>query len=905
MKKIGLSVILLTIFLVAAAMPYIAFAQEAPYGSWVDEIRFESGFEEAVIFDKMKKGEMHLYIKDWTDVDLLEQIKVTPELQYDTSFGLFYELTFNPVGPTFPKTGKFNPFSNQKIREAMNMLVDRNYIVDELMKGLAKPKLLPIVSAFPDYGRLAETAVLLESKYKHDPDKAKEIIFNELEEMGAEQVGGKWTYDGEVVTLKMLIRTEDQRKEIGDYVSDLLEGLGFETDRMYRTSAEAAPIWLYGDPADGEFHIYTGGWISTVISRDDADNFAYYYTDMGLPFPLYMAYENDPGFYEAARKLDAGDWTTWEERMELMRKCAFWALEESERVFLVDQLAPFVSRQDIEVAFDLSGAFSNQIWALTVRLKDQVGGVLTVGSAEILVQPWNPEAGTNWLYDSILLDCTRERFAHVYNPYTGLPMPLRIESVTMEAERGVPTSSSSDWLSLSFVDKVEVPTDAWYGWDVDKKEVITAPEGTRAKVKVVVNWGDPIGNVKYHDGSVMSMADWIVPWIIDFEQADPDSSIYDESSLPEFESEMGQMKGMRIISEKPLVIEYYTDFITREAEFIYAEVVDRVGINNEKYPQLPWHDMAIGIMAEEKGLLAFSADKSEELNIEWMNYLGGPSKAILEDMLDEAIDTGYVPFEDFVKDYLTTEEITTRYQNLKNWSDEKGHFWVGTGNFYLDQVDFVGHSAVMKAFRDYTFKADRFARLAEPPIPESSVVVPENIIPGLGAVINYELSYKGEPYPNDKMELAKYMVLDSVGNLVTVGEAEPVEEGKWLIGLDSTETARMSAGSYELITLALSTDVAMPGVLETPFLVLPDVLSYLDAVLTEQGAEIDAEIEGLQSTLSDTQETVSELQDTLEGLELPTELVGRLNTLQNITYAAIGVAIISILIAAYAIIAKK
>ena len=905
MNKSKLSVILLTIFLVAAAAPYIANAQEVPYGPWVDEIRFESGFEEAILFDKMKKGEMHLYIKDWTDVDLLEQIKVTPELHYATSFGLFYELTFNPVGPTFPKTGKFNPFSNPKIREAMNMLVDRNYIVDELMKGLAKPKILPIVSAFPDYGRLAETAVLLESKYKHDPDKAKEIIFKELEEMGAESVGGKWNYDGEVVTLKMLIRTEDQRKEIGDYVSDLLEGLGFETDRMYRTSAEAAPIWLFGDPADGEFHIYTGGWISTVITRDDADNFAYYYTDMGLPFPLYMAYENDPKFYEAAHKLDSGDWTTWEERMELMRKCAVWALEDSARVFLVDQLAPFVRRTDIDVAFDLAGGYANPIWALTIKLKDKVGGVLTAGSAEILVQPWNPEAGTNWLYDSIVLGAVREPYSHIYNPYTGLHMPLRMQSVTMEVQRGVPTSSSSDWLTVSFVDRVEVPTDAWYGWDVDKKEFITAPAGTTAKCKVVVNFGDCIGEVKYHDGSVMSMADWIVPMIIDFEQADPDSDIYDESSLPEFESEMGQMKGMRIISEIPLMIEYYTDFNTREAEYIYEFVTDRVGINNDRYPQLPWHAMAIGIMAEEKGLLAFSADKAEELNLEWMNYLGGPSKAILEDMLDEAIDTGYVPFEDFVKDYLTTEEITTRYQNLKNWYNEKDHFWVGTGPFYLDQVDFVGHSAVIKAFRDYTFKADKFLGIAEPPIPEASIVVPENIIPGLGTVITYDLTYKGEPYPNDRIELAKYMVLDSAGNMVTVGEAEPVEEGKWLIGLDSTETARMSAGSYELITIALSKDVAMPGVLETPFLVLPDVLSYLDAVLTEQAAEIDAEIEGLQSTLSDTQETVSELQETLEGLELPAEVVGRLNSLQNITYAAIGVAIISILIAAYAIIAKK
>ncbi len=901
------NVIVILTLLMSVLLP-ITFAQEeeVPYGPWVDEIRFESGFEEPILFEKLKNGEMHLYVKDWTDVELLEQIKESPDLGYSTSFGLFYELTSNPVGPEFDN-GEFNPFSNRKIREALNMLVDRDYIVDELMKGLAKPKILPIVSAFPDYGRIAETGVLLESKYKLNPEKAKEIIFEELEKMGAENVGGKWQYKGEDITLKMLIRTEDQRLEIGDYVSDLMEDLGFETDRMYRTSAEAAPLWLFGEPADGEWHMYTGGWISTVISRDDADAFAYYYTDMGLPFPLYMAYENDPKFYEAARKLDSGEWDTWEERMELMHLCSNLALEDSARVFLVDQLSPFVKREDVELAFDLSGGFANPIWAYTVRLKDQVGGVLTAGSAEILVQPWNPEAGTNWLYDLIVARAIFET-EQMYNPYTGLPMPLRFESATMEVEKGVPTSSSSDWLSLSFVDKVEVPTDAWSKWDVTKKEFINVSPGTTAKCKVAINYGDVIGKLTYHDGEIMTMADWLINMIIDFEQADPESAIYDESSVPEFESEMGPMKGMRIVSEHPLIIEYYTDYITREAEFIWEFVSDRVGIETPRFPSGPWTKHAIGIMAEEKGLLAFSADKAEELNIEWMNYLGGASTAILDDMLDEAIETNYVPFGDFVKSYLTDEEISTGYQKLRDWWDEKGHVIVGSGPFYLDQVDFVGHSAVVKAFRDYDYKADRWSALAEPPIPESSVDIPKNIVPGLGSVIDYTLSYKGSPYPNDKIELTKFMVLDSAGELITLGEAEPVEEGKWLIGLSSIDTSRMSPGAYRLITIALSKDVAMSGVLETPFIVLPDLLSYLDAQMAIQSAELNVEIEELKSTLSDIQGTLAELNDSVEAMEAPTDITdleSRLNSLSTITYAAILVAIVSIIAAVYPIISKK
>jgi peptide/nickel transport system substrate-binding protein len=318
--------------------------------------------------------------------------------------------------------------------------------------------------------------------------------------------------------------------------------------------------------------------------------------------------------------------------------------------------------------------------------------------------------------------------------------------------------------------------------------------------------------------------------------------------------------------------------------------------------------MAIGIKAESEGLLAFSADKSEELDVEWMNYIGGPSLPILENVLQEAMDTEWIPFENVLKDYVSSEDIQTRYQNLKNWYDDKGHFKVAGGQFYLDQVDFVGHSAVIKAFREYPFKADKFSRLAEPPIPTSSVEVPENVIPGLGAIINYDLSYEGEPYANDRMELAKYLVLDSLGNVITVGNAEPIAEGEWIIGLDSTETARMTAGAYNLVTIALSKDVAMPGVVETPFVVMPDLLTYVDALLAQRDAEISTEIEQLESSIADNTQALGELKDSVESIEIPTgieELESKISSLNTTTYAALAVGVIAVLVAAYGFISKK
>ncbi|MEM0087718.1 MAG: ABC transporter substrate-binding protein, partial [Thermofilum sp.] len=136
--------------------------------------------------------------------------------------------------------------------------------------------------------------------------------------MGAEFKEGKWYYKGDPVVITFLIRVEDQRRAIGDYVASQLEKLGFTVKRMYGGSRELAPLWIAGNPADGKWHIYTGGWITTAISRDDASNFGYFYTPLGAGGPLWSAYKPDPLFYEVATRLWNSDYKTIEERHELM-----------------------------------------------------------------------------------------------------------------------------------------------------------------------------------------------------------------------------------------------------------------------------------------------------------------------------------------------------------------------------------------------------------------------------------------------------------------------------------------------------------------------------------------------------------------------------------------------------------
>ena len=105
------------------------------------------------------------------------------------SLGGYYGISLNPA--VFTDTKVLNPFSNRKIREALNWLIDRNYINQEIFAGGSLPKLLPVTTQLVEYTNLIDTARALESKYAYNVDKAKEVIDAEMPGMGAE-LGCRW-----------------------------------------------------------------------------------------------------------------------------------------------------------------------------------------------------------------------------------------------------------------------------------------------------------------------------------------------------------------------------------------------------------------------------------------------------------------------------------------------------------------------------------------------------------------------------------------------------------------------------------------------------------------------------------------------------------------------------------------
>ena len=787
----------------------VAVPDEARPGAYLDEVIVTEEPSESAAITRLEAGEIDLYADGLTDSELYDQV-VAAGLSYEESFGSYAEITFNPYGPVFDGTGALNPFSVPRVREAMNYLVDREFIAQEIYGGLAVPRYLPVTSAFPDYARLADVARSLELEYAHDPVLAEQIITEEMENLGAEMVNGVWHYDGEPVELLFVIRTEDERQEIGDYISAELEDIGFEVDRLYRTAAEASALWMSSAPSEGNFHLYTGGWITTVISRDQAANFDFFYTPRGLGQPLWQAYEPSDEFDDIADRLARREFSTLEERKDMFAEGLELAMEDSVRMWLVDQQSFTPMQPEFQVAADLGGGVSGAfLWPFTFRREGEVGGSANIAMPSILTEPWNPLDGSNWIFDMMLIRATGDQ-GTLPDPFTGLDWPQRIERAEVTVEEGLPVERTHDWVSLDTASQIDVPDDAWISWDPEAQEFVSVgeehPGGLTARRRSVVYYPDDFyENVHWHDGSPISLGDIVLGFILGFDRAQEESPIFDRAQVPAYESFIQNFRGMRIANEDPLVIEWYSDTFFLDAE---ANVTTLFPY----YAQGPgaWHTLATGIRAEAAEELAFSSDKADRLEVEWTNMIAGPSLEILEEHLNAAANENYIPYEPTLSQFIDSQEASERWDNLQSWYDEYDHFWVGIGPYLLEEAFPVEGTVQLTRNAAYADPADKWERFEEPQIADVDVLGPPQINAGEEAEFEISITYQGAPYAGEDLDSVSFLVFDSTGALAYVGDAEEVTDGTWTATLTADQTAEIEPGSTRVEVIASPLIVSIP-----------------------------------------------------------------------------------------------
>ena len=278
-----------------------SFAEKSTY---FDSVKFIQYLDENTALEEVRNGNLDVYYYTVSS-DRLETHQARERLQVFDSTGGSYSIIVNPA-----ETKEFNPFSSQEIRFALNYLVDRKLIVNELMGGYGAPIISHYSPSEPEY--LTVIGQLELFNFKYNPGLANEIITKVLKEKGANKINDKWQMNEKPITITMFIRSDDPvRKSIGEILAVELERVGFTIKKDFGDLNKAYVVVYGSNPSDLKWSLYTEGWGRSSFVKYDSIGLGQMYSPWfsnmpGFNAPAYWNYKNDK-LDELTQKIYTGD----------------------------------------------------------------------------------------------------------------------------------------------------------------------------------------------------------------------------------------------------------------------------------------------------------------------------------------------------------------------------------------------------------------------------------------------------------------------------------------------------------------------------------------------------------------------------------------------------------------------
>jgi peptide/nickel transport system substrate-binding protein len=684
------------------------------------------------------------------------------------------------LNPAPAPDGELNPFSIPEIRFAVNYLIDREYIARSIYGGYAVPMYSHVSSL--DYDYLFVSELIRRYQFSYDPDYARVIISKALEKAGAKLEDGKWIYNGKPIELRFIIRVEDERRELGNMLSEELERMGFVVKRNYMDFAQAISIVYRTDPKAFEWHLYTEGWAKGAAEKYDYATI----NQMCAPWLGYMPGWLEYGFWqytndridELGKKLFKGEYKDLDERNKLYSEATKLCLEEAVRVWVVIVNNPFALKADLKgISTDIVSGLRS-LWTLRSTYTDR--HELVVG--HLWVRPymgsaWNPVGGFTDVYSA---DIWKQLYdpPHIRDPSTGLPKPFRANYKVVESG---PLS------------EIRVPSDAFV-WSSEKNSWINVPAGTTAKSKVIFNYARYI-NSKWHHGVEITLADFLYSLYQSYDLVyNPKKSSVEVSLSATRKPILETFKGFRIINQTS--IEVYVDYWHPVEEYV-AEYAEPWGV------VMPWELLyGMDIMVFEENIAAYTDTAAARLQVDWLDLVEPKQCRRLISIFERLRDQGKYPaevFNLFGKSYESLENSLKRYNALITWFRNHGHLVVSNGAFYLEAIGSVTEQyAELRAFRDksYPFTPKDFYV----GIPKKiEIYTPTAIQASKDEIIRFDIEVRGvaESY-------LKISLVDPHTQEILYTELMKVHEGKKTVEIPMEVAAKLKPDIYHIYITAFS-----------------------------------------------------------------------------------------------------
>jgi peptide/nickel transport system substrate-binding protein len=753
-----------------------------------------------------------------------------------------WSLLFNPYPNNAPyvakskKDGKayFNPFAIKEVRFAMNFLINRKQIIDEVLAGAGQPKYSPVTMGQPNsnryvpiIGRMGFSDAGNEAKALADIDVAMKAAADLPENKGKLAKAGQWwSYAGEPIEINFLIRVDDPngRLKEGRYIADQIEKAGLKVNRLEYDRAKCLNISNSGDPGDYEWNIYTEGW---------GGGQTYAFWESGLSQYYSPWYANMPGGGDAGKwnytnpEIDALTQAAANGRVkdtdDYYQKC-FKAMEiglkESIRVFVVDQTSFFLANKErfnVRMAYGIGDGL-NRVSSLTADVKPDASGafkgkkVLRItefsSKGALFIFPWDP-IGPDGFSDNYgkVVSSPPSDMEFDFNPVTGMCIPLRASYKNFKAEPAfegdklvgtIPVPSEAvlwnavtqKWESgLAWVDKGDGSFD--YAKSSEKPEYGKAV----AQATFSFSYGS------WHDGRKQDINDYRYAIALRYDvskKKGADDKVYDEAYSGQISPQLAIYKGY-VFNKDGSITSYGDAYYPMDPVYNASLFTPLLMVQASNYQTIvgwPVLEAVVGLVKDGKYVYNSNGDYTE------IDLLAEKHLADIKAKLGEYAAAKHVPAS--LQGFVKAEDAVKAYQSAIAFIDKYKHAYISNGGFIIESYDAANQTATLSAtpYGDYPFPKGDLAKKVSMTYARINSVKVGTFQKGADLAVDIAVAEVSYPANKAKAAAKANVKVTLIGDKETAYAAKASKAGFYSASVPAKDLASLKPGTYTLIVEA-------------------------------------------------------------------------------------------------------
>jgi peptide/nickel transport system substrate-binding protein len=763
-------------------------------GAYTDNLQFIQYLDGNIALHDIQAGNLDTYFFR-IPLETVASISKDPNVKiYEKNAGSFGFL-LNPAPSKNPNI--LNPFQFKEIRFAVNYLINREFVVDEILNGYGSVQIDPFGISSPEYEALIP--VIESYNFKYNPSLAKGIIEKSLISHGATKLDGKWTYNGSPISIKLMIRSDDlPRKSMGEMLANELEKIGFTVQRDYG-DLNKANLVVYGkDPQELSWQVYTEGFGGTsqfvrYNPSTAAQMYSPYFGSMpGRGNPSFWNYQNST-LDKITQSIEFSNFTSEEERNELLRQALTLGIQESVRLFVAQNIDPYAASSSIKGLINDFGAGISTSKSLINARSIKNTSSINVGVKEVYQGAWNNVGGCNDIYCTNILSLVSDSPTS-RNPYTGEVIPLR-----------------NEWTNITTMGpekRLAVDNDAVTWNPSDQKWEDVGKNTSKSKVTlhlVFSNW---------QNGQAMNKADLIYQLYFPYEWSSKINST-DQTYDPEYaqpaQVALKYLRGTKFLNNSTLVsfVDYW--------HFDKKEIADFASV----WATSPWEVNAAIERLVKNGVFAYSRTEATVKNIEWLSLIIPSHAQAIKQELEKMKAEGFVPAP--LKGMVSVDEALKRYDASIKWITEHNHAIIGNGPYEIKNYNPAGRVVSLAAFRDssYPFPKGYWSIYESPKLAKfEKVQYPKIVTRGLPLKISGNVTIGGNYISNATLT---YFIFDKDNHQVTQGTGKWIDDnGNFLIAINGSSTKAMSIGPNNFQLFVKSNYALRPDIYSGIFISVPN-----------------------------------------------------------------------------------